>query len=110
MTRILGAIVAAVLVMACGGLPSQPSVLTGTVGARIDSACSGRGITAVTVTIDGVTAGTSAAGGAVTKVVPVGSHTISGIGTGPGVGGLRWTSDTVVTTAANPDSIRFFAC
>lgn len=102
-------IVLTVLVSACGSKsPSAPSTPTGTVGATIDSACSQTrfGVTSVTVTIDGVVAGTAGPGGQVTKVLPVGPHVI----TGRSQNGITWGGDTWVTTAANPDRITFFVC
>lgn len=94
---------------ACGSkAPTQPATPTGTIGARIDSACSQPryGVTTVTVTIDGVVAGTAAPGGAVTKVAPVGNHVIAG----RAQNGIVWGGETQVTTAANPDRVLLFAC
>lgn len=100
----------AVGVLSCGGTktPVAPATPTGTIGARIDSSCSGIrfNVSTVTVTIDGVEAGSAIPGGAVTKIVPVGSHTVRGRANT----GITWSADDVITTAANPDNIRFFAC
>ena len=99
------------LLTACGG--SSPSALspTGTVGARIDSGCTGRRVATVQVTVDGRISGTAEPGGAVSKVLPVGHHIISGLANlRPGFSAIVWDSGTVVTTAANPDSFRFLAC
>ena len=69
------------------------------------------GVQSVEVTIDGVVAGTAPLGGAVTKVAPVGTHTITGrAAMRPGWIGKSWNSGSVVTTAANPDDIRTFTC
>lgn len=96
--------------VACGGKsPTAPAPTpTGTVGATIDSACSGPrfGVTTVTVSVDGIVIGTGAPGGAVTRVLPIGSHII----TGRAQNGITWGGDTWVTTAANPDRIQFFVC
>ncbi len=95
--------------MGCGSkTPTAPATPTGTVGARIDSTCSGIKflVTTVTVTIDGTVAGTAGPGGAVTKVVPVGNHIISGRADN----GITWGGDTQVTTAASPDRVLLFAC
>lgn len=103
-------LVIALLVSACGskGSPTAPPPPSGTIGARIDSACSQLrfGVTLVTVTIDGTVAGTAAPGGAVTIVSPVGSHIISG----RSQNGITWGGDTTVTTQANPDAIKLFVC
>jgi hypothetical protein len=103
-------LVAIALLAACGSNSptAPPPTPTGTIGARIDSACSQLrfGVTTVTVTIDGTVAGTASPGGAVTRVVPVGSHTISG----RSQNGITWGGETTVTTAANPDAIKLFAC
>ena len=93
----------------CGSKsPTVPATVTGTIGARVDSTCSGLKflVTTVTVTIDGVVAGTAGPGGAVTKVVPVGNHVISGRSDN----GITWGGETQVTTAANPDRVLLFAC
>lgn len=107
MKRLL--LLSCLLAAACGSKsPTAPSTPTGTVGARIDSGCSGLKflVATVTVSIDGVVAGTAAPGGAVTKVMPIGTHSV----TGKSDNGFVWSGDVVVTTAANPDGIKFFAC
>lgn len=95
---------------ACGSnsSPTQPSVPTGSVGARIDSACSGPkwGVTSVTVTVDGVSIGTAAPGGVATKILPVGSHVV----VGRAQNGVTWGGDPWTTTAAEPNRIEFFVC
>lgn len=102
-------VMALVAIVGCGSKsPTQPSTPTGTVGARIDSDCAGPkfGVTTVTVTVDGVVIGTAGPGGAATKVLPVGSHVISG----RSQNGIAWGGDTWVTTASAPDRITLFAC
>lgn len=103
-----------VALSACGGnnsptAPPPPAIVTGTIGARIDTGCSAArwNITSVSVEIDGIVAGTAPPGGSVTRVVPVGNHTVTGRSTNTSV---VWNSEAIVTTAANPDSVRFFAC
>lgn len=108
-TRLAVALTCCVCLFGCGSkAPTAPATVTGTVGARIDSTCGNfaNHVTSVTVTIDGLVAGSAAPGGAVTKIVPIGTHSVSGRADT----GITWSGDVVVTTAANPDGIKFFAC